>query len=76
MSRILLISINKYCYWLSSLICFATFQKVIERQYMKYVCIYIYIIYIYIKYIYKSYICHISDTEQKDEIGVAAQSWL
>ena len=43
---------------------------------MKYVCIYIYIIYIYIKYIYISYICHISDTEQKDEIGVAAQSWL
>ena len=38
--------------------------------------IYIYNIYIYKIYIYISYICHISDTEQKDEIGVAAQSWL
>ena len=42
------------------------------------ICMYIYIynIYIYKIYIYISYICHISDTEQKDEIGVAAQSWL
>ena len=62
MSRILLISINKYCYWLSSLICFATFQKVIERQYMKYVCIYIYIynIYIYKIYIYHTYIIYLT----------------